>query len=318
MNLFKKMFATTPHDSLEEKKQQEEKNFNILKHDGIAALQQQKFDYAVKCFESSLQIHDDLEVRDYLSQALIRTNRLDEAFEQLKALAEAQPSNVEICLRMADVSYMQEDYEEMGQICVKARDLAPNDPRVSYTSARAFAGQGNGVMAIAMLTKAIKDAEKSVSSQSEGETPAEEAPRAKVQVPFFAAYLLRGETLLKMGDTDSAMVDADFLLQHLPQQEDVLLFKARCVAAKGQHEEAEKLFSQIINLNPFCVEAFRGRGASRLALDKRKEAAEDARQVLELSPEEAKVNGDFNVEGKENMEEILAKLKAKREANLKK
>lgn len=311
MNIFKRMFSGSPENPDEEKKQKEANDFDVLKYDGVAALQQGNPDYAVKCFRHALDLRDDLETRDYLTQALIRNNQLDEAYEELRHLYEAQPDNVEILLRMADVAYMRDNYDDMTAVCVKARDLSADDPRVSFASARAFVGQGNGVVAIAMLTKAIADAQKQVAQDS---SDAQAAPSGIL----FNAYLLRGQTLLQMGDVTTAMADADYLEQRLPEQEEVLLLKARCLSAQNQHAEAEQRYAKVIELNPFSIDGYRGRGAERLAQGNRKGAAEDAEEVLRLNPQEAQVNGDFQVEGKENIAEIIAKLKAKREANMKK
>ena len=48
MNFFKKLFGG--RKTVVEEKHEEEKNFDVLKYDGVRALKQQQFDYAVKCF----------------------------------------------------------------------------------------------------------------------------------------------------------------------------------------------------------------------------------------------------------------------------
>ena len=59
-----------------EEKPNESKNFDVLKYDGVRALKQHQFDYAVQCFVHALQLKsDDLECRDYLS-SLYRFGRL--------------------------------------------------------------------------------------------------------------------------------------------------------------------------------------------------------------------------------------------------
>lgn len=58
MNFFKKLFGS--QNTSEEVK--EEKNFDVLKYDGVRALRMQQFDYAAKCFVLALELNaDDLE-----------------------------------------------------------------------------------------------------------------------------------------------------------------------------------------------------------------------------------------------------------------
>ena len=96
MGFFKSLFGGTD-ESPEEKKQREtEREVDVLKTDGRRALQMGQAEFAVKCFEKALQLKDELETRDYLAQALIRDDRLDEAMQQLSILHEAQPENVHI------------------------------------------------------------------------------------------------------------------------------------------------------------------------------------------------------------------------------
>lgn len=292
MNFFKKLFGGAQETPQEEKAHQEAKDFDVLKYDGVAALRQHQVEYAIKCFRHALDMKDDLETRDYLSQALIQNNELLAAYEQLQKLAEAQPDNLGIWMRMSEVAYMIEDYGAMADCCEKAKLLDKDDPRVNYNYARACLGQGDQINAIAMLTKAIAVNQKAV----------EEEKKEGVGY-FYDAYLLRGQTLLKMGDVTNAEQDADFLMQHVEGNEDILMLKARCQEAGGHHDEAIQTFTKVIEANPFCADAFRERGAIRLAQGDKDGAEEDARSVLEINPELA--DGHHEAEG---TEDIAAKV----------
>lgn len=287
MNFFKKLFGGQEETPQEEKANQEAKDFDVLKYDGVAALRQHQLEYAIKCFSHALDLKDDLETRDYLSQALIQNNEMLAAYEQLQKLAEAQPDNLGIWMRMADVAYMMEDYGAMADCCEKAKLLDKDNPRVNFNYARACLGQDDTINAIAMLTKAIAVSEKAVEDGQEGAQY------------FYDAYLLRGQTLLKMGDVKSATEDADFLMAHVEDNEDILILKARCQEAAGDHAAALETYTKIIALNPFCVDAFRERGAIRLAQGDKDGAEEDARSVLEINPELA--DGHHEAEGTEDI-----------------
>lgn len=272
MNFLKSLFGRKEEDPEKKKVEEAARNFDVFKYDGVRALRSGQLPYAIECFNHALDIRDDLEVRDYLSQALIRNNELLPAYEQLQMLHEAQPDNLQVLHRMADVTYMMEDYVTMADVCEKALLLDKNDPETLFFYARACIGQDDRVNAIAMLTKAIA-----------------------VKEDFAEARLLRGQTLLEMGDTESASEDVDWLLQHTKDSEDVLLLQAQVDTAKGDLQKAADVYTKVIELNPFSLQAFRERGAIRLKLGDKEGAEEDMKSVLELDPKATEqINGKFD------------------------
>lgn len=277
MSFFKALFGGCDENPEEKKKAAEARNFDIFKYDGVKAARIGQLDYAVKCYREALKIHDDLEVRDYLAQALIRTGALDEAREQLAILAEAEPDNAAIQIQTAHVAYMQEDYGSMKEACERALQLDKDNARVHYLYGQAHAGSGNMVGAIAMLTKAIA-----------------------LNPDMGDAYLLRGQTLLKMGDANGADLDALQLLKIAPGNEDVLLLKARVERAKGNADKAIAIYNMVTEVNPFCADAFRERGAIKYEKGDMKGAQADMQTVLELEPDKvAGINGEYSAEGVE-------------------
>jgi tetratricopeptide (TPR) repeat protein len=277
MNFLKALFGGKEDDPEEKKKDEESKNFDVLKYDGIVATKTGQDEYAIKCFRHALEIKDDLEIRDFLSQALIHRNELLPAYEELQKLAEAQPENQQIFMRIANVTYMMEDYNLMADACEKALLIDPENAEVYYMYARACIGQKDLVNAVAMLTKAISKKE-----------------------DYGEAYLLRGDTLLKMGDINSADEDVAFLLEHVDNNEDVLMLKARIENAKGNADESLSYYDKVIDANPFSVDAYKERGAIRLQKGDKDGSAEDMQKVLELNPEgAADINGEYSAEGVE-------------------
>ncbi len=262
MNFLRKLFGSTPEAPEEEKREQEARDFDVLKYDGVAALRQNAFDYAIKCFNHALDLQEDAETRDYLAQALIRNNEMPEAFAQLEKLSETEPDNVRILLRMADVAYMMEDYDAMTDVCERANAIDSENAMVNYSYARARIGKVDFVNAIALLSKAI-----AVSKET----------------PFWDAYLLRGQTLLKMSDVPLAERDADYLLEHIADNEDILLLKARCRKADGDYAGALEVYGRVVEADPFSVDAFRERAAIRESMGDVDGAAEDRRAAEELA-----------------------------------
>jgi len=256
MNFFKKLFGS--QNTSEEVK--EEKNFDVLKYDGVRALRMQQFDYAAKCFVLALELNaDDLECRDYLSQAYISLGDMQNAYTQLMAISAAQPNNVAVLLRMADVLYMTEDYAAMAEVCEKALQLDSENIMTYYIYAKAYKGLNGLDAAVAMLSKAIDRRE-----------------------DFDAARLLRGNVLLEKNQTAEAAIDADNLYQRIEENEDVLLLKARVEKALGNLKEAEKVYTKAIDFNPFLIEAYKERSEVRSALGDTTGAKEDQTRVDEM------------------------------------
>lgn len=281
MSFWKSLFGSKEESPEEKKKEDDARNFDVLKYDGVAALKVHELEHAIKCFKKALEIKEDLEIRDYLSQALIQNNELLAAYAQLQKLAEAQPDNIQIWERMAHVAYLMEDYGTMSDACEKALLLDKDNPEVLFLYARACLGQGEEVNAVAMLTKTIA-----------------------MKPDYLDAYLLRGQTLLKMGDAKGAAEDADYLIEKVPDNEDALLLKAKVEETLGHHENAITFYNKVIDANPFCIDAFKGRGAIRLAQGDAKGAEEDMKSVLELDPKKvAEVNGEYTGEGTEDIQQ---------------
>lgn len=277
MSFLKSLFGGHEETPEEKQKAEEARRFDMFKYDGVRASKTGRLDYAVQCYNEALKIHEDLEVRDYLAQALIHSGALDEAKEQLKILAEAEPDNAAILTQMAHVEYMLEDYEAMGKTCERALQIDKDNARIHFLYGQAHAGNGNMVGAIAMLTKAIA-----------------------LKPETGDAYLLRGQTLLKMGDVNGADEDVAHLLQMAPDNEDVLLLKARIEHRKGNAQAAIDVYNKVVEVNPFCVDAFKERGAIKYELGDTHGAQADMETVLELEPEKVSdINGEYSAEGVE-------------------
>jgi tetratricopeptide (TPR) repeat protein len=278
MGFWKSFFGGEEESPEEEKRNTEAKNFDLMKYDGVKAMRMGQFEYAEKCFREALKLQEDLEVRDYLSQTLMRLNRLDEALEELLTISRAQPDNVAVLLQAAHVAYMQEDYAQMQALASQAETVAPENAMVHYMQAQAALGQDDLINGIARLTKAI------ALNEELGD-----------------ARLLRAKTLLKMGDVAGAEQDVEWLMGHTEDEEDVLLMAARTAHAKGDDEEALHIYNKVVDLNPFQIDAYRERGKIKFDRGDKQGAEEDMQKLLELNPQEmADVSGDYSAEGVEH------------------
>ena len=254
----------------------------MVKYDGVRALRMHQFDLAAKFLEHALQLNaEDLECRDYLSQAYISMGDLQKAYEQLQILSEAQTDNVAVLLRMADVAYMMENYTAMLEVCDKALHLDTSNLQTYLYYAKACRGLGDPIRAVAVLSLAIK-----------------------LREDYYAARLLRGTILLENHLLDDAAQDADYLFTHLEPNEDVLLLKARVLKAQEKMKEAEQVYGMVIEVNPFSLDAYRERSEVRTILGDAAGAAEDEASIKEMGAEVPEPSEGIEQKIKEKMQQM--------------
>jgi tetratricopeptide (TPR) repeat protein len=261
MGFWKQLFGGQELTPEEEQQNRQDKNFDLLKYDGVKALKIGKADYAVRCFTEALKLKADLEINDYLSQAYIRLGELDKAMQQLDILDAAHPDQVQILIRMAQVAFMMEDYERMDLVCSRARQADNHSADACYLGAQARLGRQQTDSALELLSRAIA-----------------------LRDDYADAYLLRGRTLLAIGHIDDADADAAWLLNHVGAQEDALMLKARVEVARANLEQAVTIYGLVLEVNPFCAEAFRERANLRRQQGDEAGAEADLQSLRELDP----------------------------------
>lgn len=262
MNFFKALFGGKDENPEEKRQAEEAKNFEILKYDGVKALKIRQWQQAIRCLNHALSIREDLECRDYLSQALIQDNQLTAAYEELQKLHEAEPDNQEILQRMANVAFVMEDYGAMASSCEKALLISKDNPEIYYLYGRACMGQEDLTNAIAMFTKAIS-----------------------LNEDYGDAYLMRAGVMLQRGEVEAAEQDCQWLLERASSVEDVLILKAKVETAKGNHSEALSYYDKVIEGNPFSIEGFTLRAELKKQMGDQQGAEEDLARLREINPE---------------------------------
>lgn len=262
MNFLKALFGGKDENPEEKRQAEEAKNFEILKYDGVKALKIRQWQQAIRCLSHALSIREDLECRDYLSQALIQDNQLTAAYEELQKLHEAEPDNQDILQRMANVAFVMEDYGAMASSCEKALLISKDNPEIYYLYGRACMGQEDLTNAIAMFTKAIS-----------------------LNEDYGDAYLMRAGVMLQRGEVEAAEQDCQWLLERASSVEDVLILKAKVETAKGNHSEALSYYDKVIEGNPFSIEGFTLRAELKKQMGDLQGAEEDLARLREINPE---------------------------------
>lgn len=245
----------------DDKRREQLRSFDTLKYEAVAALRHNKPQAAVPRLKAALEIQDDMECHDYLSQALIMAGELDEAVTETEILATAVPDNAAVCLRLANIYYMKEDYDGVATAAQRAVEIEPENATAFFYLARAAHGRGDNVVAVAMLDKCIDHSDKMAE-----------------------AYMLRGKLHLALHNLDKAEADAAWLIENQPESEDAALLRGHVAEARGNTDEALKLYTQAIDLNPFCAAAYAARAALRLKTGDKEGSEADHQAMIEADP----------------------------------
>lgn len=228
MNFLKKLFAGNNEPEENVRHKNEERNFDILKYDGIRAQRIGKWIYAEKCFKEALNIRPDLETASLLVSTSLQLNKLDQAHEVLGQMISLEPQRLQSYLDLARVCYLQEHYDDMLATAQQAAQLAPDNETPYFLQAQAYHKLGDSIHTIVALTQAISRKE-----------------------DFTEAYLMRGQVLLEMKQYNEALEDVDFLLKHDSIDEEALRLAAEVQQGLGNEDEAVTYYKKVIDLNPF-------------------------------------------------------------------
>ena len=212
-NFFKSFFSGKSETPESEKQKNDQKNFEIFKYDGLRAQRMGRPDYAVKCFIEALAIKEEFETMGYLSQLYIQMGETAKAHELLEKMATMEPDVTSTFLTLANVCFIQEDYQAMEEAANKAIAIEEGNAVAHYLLGKARQGQDDDLMTIAHLTKAIT-----------------------LKDDFVEARLLRAEALLKLRQYNEMMEDIDAVLAQNPEEETAILLRGKVKEANGQAE----------------------------------------------------------------------------------
>ena len=235
MGFWKSLF-TGSDEKQDDNQRKEEKNFDILKFDGVRAQRMGRLDYALRCFDEALSLKEDFETLGFKSTALISMNRLEEAQQVLQRMTELEPHLVETHLALANNLYMTGNYETMREAAMKAIECDANSHVAYFLLGRAEDSLEQLGQAIEALTKAID-----------------------LRPNFIEARNLRAEVYLKAGQTEQAMDDIKEVLVMNSDEETALSLRAHIYhIVVNDLEKAKTDYKHLIEIDPFHKEAYAG------------------------------------------------------------
>ena len=186
-NFFKSLFssskAATPE---EEKSKNDQKNFDILKYDGVRAQKIGQVAYAIKCFTEALKLQEDFETMTYLVAAYTTANKAEEALEVLNRMVELEPDHINTLLTRVNVLFMLDKDADVIADCRHILELEETNHLAWFLMGKAKRTTSDPLGAIADLTKAIA-----------------------LKEDFTDAYLMRARILLSMQQATEALPDVE-------------------------------------------------------------------------------------------------------------
>lgn len=261
MGFFKTLFGGGVSDPVEEQKKQIQKEFEILKYDGIRARRMHRMDYARKCFEEAIKLQDDFETYAQLVQLLFETGDFQAALEPLDHMAKAEPHIAETFISLATVHFMLENYQEMADNAQLAIDKAPDNVQAYYLKGKAMQGLAQEDEAVNLFTKAID-----------------------LQNDFAEALLLRGQIYLRQAKLTEALADAEAVIASGKEVESGLLLRGSVKEVENQPEDAEADYRQVLELDPFNQQAYIYIGKLYLKKERFADAIGVMDDAIEMSP----------------------------------
>ncbi len=258
MGIFRNLFTGKKANPESEK----QKNFEIFKYDGMRAQRMGRPEYAIRCFTEALNLQEDFETMGYLAQVYTQLQEYEKAKELLERMVSLEPSHIPTLLALANLCSLQEDYQGMKDAAQRAVAVEEGNAMAYYLLGRAVQGNGDPIMGIAHLTKAIS-----------------------LREDFTEARLLRAESLLHMQQYAEATEDIEALLAQNPEEEAALLLRGKLHEATGHTGEAEADYRYVTGLNPFNEQAFLYLGELYINCEKYTEAIELFDEAIELNPD---------------------------------
>lgn len=308
MGIFSSLFSSSKKEETQEDKQQNgQKNFNILKYDGVRALQIRQVKYAIRCFEEALNIQKDPETMTFLISAYSMNQDTESALETADELIELEPENTDILLTRVNLYFMADRDEDAIADCNRVIELdemnflawflrakakkAINDPagaEADVTQAIALKEDfTDGYLLRAQLYLSMKKGQEALDDVNKVITLVEEGEET--------AHLLRGQIYELLGDEEAATQEYHEVLALNPFNEEAYLLAARQMIGRQKYPEALALYDEAIEHNEQFAQAYTGRGKLKELMGDAAGAAQDLKIAAELEPEAGtKEQADFD------------------------
>jgi tetratricopeptide (TPR) repeat protein len=266
-----------------------------LFRDAVAAQQHGDDALAVGKYRELLKRYPDaIEVRANLGAALAKLGRYDEAIEQYRAVL-ARKDNADLRFNLALAYYKKGALRETVQQLNTLRAAQPGDTRVATLLADCYARLGQDQQAIAILTpmEAAHPDDLAVAwllgsaliRAGHKRDGLERVDRVARQGNRPEAYLLAGQTALKMNEFERARDYADAALRLNPQLPGADALRGTVLSYLGDTQGAVAALRKAVAADPNDFDAQEGLGAVLHTERDLDGARQHLQQALQLKPD---------------------------------
>lgn len=232
-NFFTSLFSSSkPAEATEDKAKNEQKNFDILKYDGVRAQKMGKLVYAIKCFTEALNIQEDFETMSYLVSAYTMANDLGKAEDVLNRMVEMEPDHIATRLTRVNLLFMLDKDAEVITDCLHVIEIVPEEES-SYLL------RGRIHMALGDIEAANSDFQQVLDLNPFNED----------------ACILSGQLLIEQKKYDEAIAFFDEAIETNPSFAKAYSERGRAKNLKGDKTGAFEDLKKSLELNPEGEEA---------------------------------------------------------------
>ena len=124
---------------------------------GYTYEQTKAYKKAIEAYQQAVDLdHDNLDAVRGLAQNLLNDGQTDAALAQFKVIVDAEPSDAQTYMRMAEIYRRNGKYDEAGDALKKAAAIVPESLEVKYNQAVILDAQGKYDDAIAILNDLLQ------------------------------------------------------------------------------------------------------------------------------------------------------------------
>jgi len=267
-----------------------------LFREAIAAQQRGDDATAIQKYEELLKVQPDIvEARANLGVVLVRQGRFDEAIAQYRAALAKNEANGAIRLNLALAYYKKGAFSEAVEQLQTLRAANPQDARVAALLGDAYGHLGQDDKAIEVLRPAqaahpddlglawlLGSALIRTGQSREGLELVERVAKAGNNAE---AYLLAGQTALRLNEFERARDDSDAALRLNPQLPGALTLRGMVLPYLGDDQGAIAALRKALEANPDDFDAHLNLGAVLHTARQLDDARQHLKRALELRPD---------------------------------
>jgi tetratricopeptide (TPR) repeat protein len=303
MGFLSSLFSSQKEEApSEEKPKDDQSNFDVLKYDGIRAMQIREISYAIKCFQEALKIRPDMETMNYLANAHSMIDDQESALEIINEMLLMKPERINLLLSRINLLFGLNRLGEVIADCDKVIGLDPENHMARYLRGKAKWTTNDRPGAKEDMDNVIaikEDFADGYLFRAEIFFSTEEGEKALADVNKVIeltedeemAYLLRGRIHELLGDKESAINDYAKVLELNPFKAEAYLLAGRLLTTQQKYEEAMAIYDEAIEHLESFAQAYIRRGHLKELTGDRQGAEEDLRIAAGLAPENEEETG---------------------------